>query len=142
MKPKWKNIATVIGTEAIESSADGVFLNETQMDAIADRLDATNPEFETLQTAQSDLATANENLATANANLETATNQLNEANAQNLTHTNRITELENQLATANQSITDLNAKLVNRVDDTTIHTTGNEGGGNPEKYTWTKNHKS
>lgn len=133
MKHKWERIAKVIGTGEIESTADGVFLSEEQMDTLQTHL-ARSDEDNTKH-----LATIAAN-GTAQTTLQTAHNAL----------VIKITALEGQVntlttasAAKDTQITELTAKVVKLpVNKDKPAATGAEVAADGEKkYSWTETRK-
>lgn len=68
----------LLGIEMLESTEEGAYLNEEQLQAIEDRLAATAKAEQDLATAQESLSAANKNLETANASIEDLNGRITE----------------------------------------------------------------
>lgn len=113
-----------------EKTPDGVFMSEAEQEKLVAEMNTAN-QFANDTLAQ--LQTKEQELATANTSLQTATQERDEARTQ-------LSAAQAQLTTANATIADLQSKLAARsTDKPDVSTTGTEGGGEPEKYSYTKN---
>src|ERR1041385_1020159 len=103
IKEKWQKLMAFLGISKVESSAEGIFVKEEDMDKFATM--HTN-----LETAVEANKVAIKNSEKLTADLAAANEQINALNAEKATLTTKITELEKTPAAA--------ATVVEKKDDT------------------------
>lgn len=104
IKEKWNSLMSSLGISKLESSADGVFMKEEDVDKMA----ALHAENETLKAdalatkqTNTELVTANTNLAAQNADLQ---KQIETLTAENQALTEKVATLESQPAAAPSAV--------------------------------------
>lgn len=113
MKKQFIKVNAVIGVEKLESDKEGVFFNETQIEAIDT----------TLNTLESSVATEKANVVTEKAATEAADTRANTAEGTVATQAVKITELEAQVSILNKAAGD----KTNRSTQETDESKGGEG---------------
>ena len=114
MKKQFIKVNAIIGVEKLESDKDGVFLNETQIEAIE-----TN-----IETLEQSVETEKANVVTEKALVTAAETRANTAEGTVAKQATKITELETQIA---------NLKKGAGAGDTTVIKETDEGGEDGEK---------